>query len=252
MTDNRQRFSNRVADYVQFRPNYPSEIFVPLQQHHGFGQNSVVADIGAGTGIWSEQLLQHGATVYAVEPNAPMREASLQLAERYPTFQAVDGSAEATGLADQSVNWITAAQAFHWFEPQATRREWQRILQPEGWVGLIWNQRSLDSTAFLQQYEALLHQFGSDYASVKHTNIEPQRIADFFGNQPACYTAQNAQYFDQASLLGRAFSSSYTPTPEQPTYQLLRQGLIEAWQQHQVEGKVAFLYTTTVYVGRFS
>lgn len=252
MTDNRQRFSNRVADYVQFRPNYPSEIFVPLQQHHGFGQKSLVADVGAGTGIWSEQLLQHGATVYAVEPNAPMREASLQLAERYPTFQAVDGSAEATGLADQSVNWITAAQAFHWFEPQATRREWQRILQPEGWVGLIWNQRSLDGTAFLQQYEALLHQFGSDYATVKHTNIEPQRIADFFGNQPACYTAQNAQYFDQAGLLGRAFSSSYTPTPEQPTYQLLRQGLIEAWQQHQVEGKVAFLYTTTIYVGRFS
>lgn len=252
MTDNRQRFSNRVADYVQFRPNYPSEIFVPLQQQHGFGQNSVVADIGAGTGIWSEQLLQHGATVYAIEPNAPMREASLQLAEPYPTFQAVDGSAEATGLADQSVNWITAAQAFHWFEPQATRREWQRILQPEGWVGLIWNQRSLDGTAFLQQYEALLHQFGSDYATVKHTNIEPQRIADFFGNQPACYTAQNAQYFDQAGLLGRAFSSSYTPTPEQPNYQLLRQGLIEAWQQYQVAGKVAFLYTTTVYVGRFS
>ncbi len=251
MADNRQRFSNRVADYVQFRPNYPKQIFAPLQQQHGFGHNSIVADIGAGTGIWSEQLLEHGATVYAVEPNAPMREASLQLAERYPNFQAFDGSAEATGLADQSVNWITAAQAFHWFEPDATRREWQRILQPDGWVALIWNQRSLDGTPFLRQYEALLHQFGTDYSTVKHTNIEPQRIADFFGTQPACYTAQNAQYFDQAGLLGRAFSSSYTPTPEQPNYQPLRQGLIEAWQQHHVEGKVAFLYTTTVYVGQF-
>ncbi|WP_110513150.1 class I SAM-dependent methyltransferase [Herpetosiphon llansteffanensis] len=252
MSDNRQRFSNRVADYVQFRPNYPSEIFGPLHQQHGFGSSSIVADIGAGTGIWSEQLLEHGATVYAIEPNAPMREASLQLAARYPQFQALDGSAEATGLADQSVNWITAAQAFHWFEPNATRREWQRILRPEGWVALIWNQRALDATPFLRQYEALLHQFGTDYSSVKHTNIEPQLISDFFGQQPACYTAQNAQYFDQAGLLGRAFSSSYTPTPEQPSYQALRQGLIDAWEQHQVAGNVAFLYTTTVYVGRFS
>ncbi len=152
-TDSKERFSNRVEDYVRYRPGYPRAVLDLLREECGFAPESVVADIGSGTGILTQMLLENGNVVYGVEPNAEMRAAGESLLQRYARFRSVAGSAEATTLPDASVDFVFVGQAFHWFEPKAARAEFERVLKPRGWVAVIWNERKKDATAFLREYE---------------------------------------------------------------------------------------------------
>src|SRR5437899_1233764 len=131
-----ERFTDRVADYVRFRPHYPPAVFAELRDRLGLGAGSSVADVGSGTGISARPLLEMGCTVFAVEPNAAMRSAAEQWLGDFPRFQSIAGTAEATTLAEHSVDAVVAAQAFHWFDAASARREFQRILKPRGWVAL--------------------------------------------------------------------------------------------------------------------
>src|SRR4051812_35067235 len=99
-----ERFSSRVENYVKYRPGYPAAVVPLLETACGFTRESVVADIGSGTGILAEVWLKHGNPVFAVEPNGPMREAAERLLTAYPAFTSVPGTAEATTLADHSVD----------------------------------------------------------------------------------------------------------------------------------------------------
>ncbi|HEY9648403.1 MAG TPA: class I SAM-dependent methyltransferase, partial [Chroococcidiopsis sp.] len=135
----RQRFSNRADDYAKYRPSYPAEAIAAMLAGLGESGNLPVADVGAGTGISSRLLAAQGANVWAIEPNAAMREAAIA----HPAVEFCAATAEATGLPDQSVQLVTCCQAFHWFEPVATLAEFQRILQPHGRVALMWNERDL-------------------------------------------------------------------------------------------------------------
>ncbi len=150
------RFSDRVADYVQYRPDYPAALLDWLQRECGVNKNWRVADVGAGTGISSKMFLDAGYRVTAVEPNGPMRAAAEHWLQGYEYFDAIDGRADATGLPDASVDLVTVAQAFHWFDEEATRREFARILRPGGLAAIWWNSRRLRGTRFLEGYEALL------------------------------------------------------------------------------------------------
>src|SRR2546430_17738249 len=132
------RFNNRVENYIAYRPKYPAAVAEFLRNELGLSAASVVADVGSGTGILSELLLQAGCTVFGVEPNAAMRAAAERLLAAYPNFKSVVGTAEATTLTDASVDFVTAGQAFHWFDAAGARREFTRILQPGGWVVLEW------------------------------------------------------------------------------------------------------------------
>src|SRR5688500_2394147 len=161
MSSATERFTSRVEYYAKYRPGYPTEVIELLRSECGLTPASIVADVGSGTGIFSEMLLKNGNTVIGVEPNAAMRGAAENLLRGYLKFQSVNGSAEATTLANASVNLITAGQAFHWFDAAAARDEFVRIIQPRGFVVLIWNDRSLDSTAFLRGYETLLREYGT-------------------------------------------------------------------------------------------
>jgi SAM-dependent methyltransferase len=250
MSDTTARFSNRVDNYVKFRPGYPPGVMDILRTNCGLTATSIVADVGSGTGILSELFLKNGNTVFGIEPNAPMREAAEHLLKEFPNFASIDATAEATTLETSSVDLITAAQAFHWFDRDKARTEFARILRPGGWVALIWNERRLDSTAFLRDYEKLLLRFGTDYEKVRHENVAGE-LGRFFA--PADFrikSLDNVQHFDFESLKGRTRSASYTPEPGDPNFAPLFVKLEELFNTHQSGGKVDFEYDTRVYYGR--
>ena len=154
-TDSKQRFSTRVADYVRYRPGYPHEALTLLKSECGLSSGQVIADIGSGTGFLSELFLKNGNRVYGIEPNKEMREAGEEYLAAYDSFGSIDASAEATTLEDATVDFVTVGQAFHWFDVVPTRREFSRILKPESWVVVMWNDREMNS-AFATAYEDVL------------------------------------------------------------------------------------------------
>jgi ubiquinone/menaquinone biosynthesis C-methylase UbiE len=250
MLDSISRFNTRVENYAKFRPTYPPIIIDLLKANCGWTETSVIADVGSGTGILSEMFLRNDNTVFGVEPNAQMRSSAEHLLSNYQQFKCIDGAAEATTLASHSIDFVTAAQAFHWFDQTRARLEFARILRPKGWVVLIWNERRLDSTPFLRSYEQLLLQYGTDYQKVRHENVTGQ-IADFFAPQRFRRESfENIQTFDFESLRGRVLSSSYIPQPEQPSFEPMIAALREVFEEHQQRGTIAFEYDTKVYYGQ--
>ena len=168
MTDPTQRFSSRVDNYVKYRPSYPAAIIGLLATECGLTPDSIVADVGSVTGLLAELFLQAGNRVMGIEPNRDMREAGEQLLRGYDRFVSIAAAAEAITLPDHSVDCITAGQSFHWFDRERAGLEFARILKPQGWLVLIWNERRIDSTPFLRAYEQLLHTYSPDYAQVDH------------------------------------------------------------------------------------
>ena len=248
-----QRFSDRVTNYVRYRPGYPADLIDTLRQQTKLSTSSVIADIGSGTGILTAILLPHADTVFAVEPNEPMRAYAESTLRDNPRFRSIGAPAEATTLPDASVDLITVAQAFHWLDPVAARREFARILKPSGHVALIWNERLTDTTPFLRDYENLLKTAATDYHQVNHMNIDHAAIASFYAPSSfQTFTFDNAQQFDRTGLIGRALSSSYVPNAGQPGHEAFLAGLNHLFDRHAVDGLVAFDYETKLHLGRLS
>lgn len=249
--DAKQRFSTRVADYVRYRPSYPPALLDLLRAECGLRKEHVIADIGSGTGLLSKLFLDHGNRVFGVEPNLEMRQAGEEFLQSYAEFTSVNGSAESTALAGASVDFVTAGQAFHWFVPAATRREFQRILRPGGWIVVLWNDRKLGETRFGHAYEALLERYGTDYKSVKEAYPDQQRMRDFFGEGNfSFHELPNEQRLDWDGLAGRLRSSSYAPGPAHPNYGPMMARLQEIFRANQALGRVLMQYTTHIYFGR--
>lgn len=243
------RFSDRVENYVRYRPSYPQEIIPLLQKEAGLAPTSAIADIGSGTGISTEMFLRAGYSMKAVEPNREMRQAAERLLAAYPGFDSIEGSAQATTLPDQSLDLLVAAQAFHWFNNGETRAEFSRILKPDGHIVLIWNERKLDATPFLREYEQLLVDYGTDYAEVRHENIGATALGQFFIGPYAAHEFANKQHFDFEGLKGRLLSSSYAPPERHPRHEPMLAELQRVFDRHQRDGKVVIEYTTQVYIG---
>ncbi|HUX20380.1 MAG TPA: class I SAM-dependent methyltransferase [Spirochaetia bacterium] len=252
-TNSKERFTSRVSDYLRYRPGYPDGVIACLKGYHNLNPLSVVADIGSGTGLLSELFLRNGNLVYAVEPNEAMRAAAeVQLTEN-PKFISVAGSAEETSLPDGSVDIVTAGQAFHWFDPDAARKEFVRILKGHGSVVLIWNARLTDTTPFLQEYEAFLKVFANDYAKVNHTNVEQHKLTGFFSpNKFTAYSYPNRQRFDLEGLKGRLRSSSYMPNAGEAGYEVMIAELQRLFERHVKGGTVQIDYRTNLYCGKLA
>lgn len=247
------RFSSRVDDYIKYRPGYPVEILDLLADRCGLTRDSSIADIGSGTGILTRLFLDNGNTVVGVEPNKDMREAADRLLDEYALFGSLDGSAEATKLPPASVDFVVAAQAFHWFDREKTRAEWLRILKPQGWGVLVWNDRRVDSTPFLVDYEAALNAFSTDYKEINHKNVQDERlIQPFFGGEIYQARFDNFQYFDLDGLIGRVASSSYAPERGTDRFKELEALLSTLFQKYQRNGRVTFEYDTIVYYGQMA
>ncbi|HZP17475.1 MAG TPA: class I SAM-dependent methyltransferase [Terriglobales bacterium] len=242
------RFSSRVEKYVRHRPSYPAGVIPLLQQECGLTADSLVADIGSGTGIFTRLLLENGNRVSAVEPNAEMRSAGEEFLAAYPDFVSVAGTAEATTLASESVDLITCAQAAHWFDRERALAEFRRILKPGGFLVLLWNDRRITATGLGREYEDLITRYGTDYAEVKRRD---QASTRFFGEIPhQRRVLPNYQDMDYAGLEGRLLSASYTPHPGDPQHGPMIAELRRIFDRYQNNGRVRLEYDTNLYFGR--
>ena len=234
-----ERFTGRVESYRRYRPGYPSAIVDLLRRECSLTSDSVVADIAAGTGIFTEVLLAAGFTVAAVEPNDEMRAACSGLQTSYPGLRVISGVAEATGLPEPSVDLITVAQAMHWFDLSRTRAEFARILKPGGWCAVLYNNRRLGGDAFHEGYERLLLEFGIDYSAVKQQHVGRKRLAEFFSPSPmTCAMIPNPQPLTLEVLEGRILSASYMPQPGHPCFDEMRASIRRLFEGTESDGTV--------------
>ena len=243
------RFSDRVENYARYRPGYPPEVLALLRTECGLQSSHIIADIASGTGVFTRLLLENGNSVFAVEPNPEMREMGMHQLESYDRFVSVAGTAEETTLRSGSVDFVTAAQAAHWFDLPRARTEFGRILKPEGWCVLIWNERRTASTPFLRDYEQLLLTYATDYKEVRHERTTAI-IHEFFApaaNQERVFSL--SQQFDYEGTAGRLLSSSYAPLEGHPSHESMMQELQRIFRAHAVEDEVEFDYDTRVFYG---
>ncbi len=243
------RFSDRVENYVRYRPGYPPEVLDLLRAECGLQPSHIVADIASGTGVFTRMLLENGNSVFAVEPNTEMRETGMRQLEDHNGLVSVAGTAEETTLGSASVDFVTAAQAAHWFDLPRARAEFVRILRPEGWCVLIWNERRTSTTPFLRDYEQLQLTYGTDYKEVRHERTTAV-IHEFFSpavSEEGVFSLR--QQFDYDGTAGRLLSSSYVPLEGHPNYAPMMEELRRIFRVHARDDMVEFEYDTRVYFG---
>ena len=235
-----ERFTGRAEAYARARPDYPTTLLGLLS----IGPDSAVADLGSGTGIFSRLLLKSGATVSAVEPNDDMRKMAETTLGREPNFHSIDGTAEATTLPNDSVDLVTAAQAFHWFDRERTGVEMRRILKPKGRVALIWNDRSLDANPFHRAFEAILCRF----EAYRKLQGKADRVEDFdalFGKgRWSRQRIANDQALDEDGLIARVRSTSYAPSDESFIDEMR-----ELFKRDAPNGTIVIQYQTVIISG---
>ena len=249
MTDVRQLFSNKVTEYVASRPDYPAALIDDLAELP-VTEDMHIADVGAGTGIFTKSLLDRGWRVSAVEPNAAMRAAADLTLKAYPRYRSVAGSAEATTLNDQSIDLITAAQAFHWFDIERARGEWLRILRPQGQMALIWNDRLL-TDPLQRDLEAVFADFGGAKRDVVLAHEDRSSVSKFFGSATVRkLTYSHEHRLDQEGLTSLGLSRSYMPARNTPEGQRAIDALSELFQRYMTAGSVTVRYKTVMSIGR--
>jgi SAM-dependent methyltransferase len=252
MSDSTQRFSSRVDDYARYRPSYAPAAIELLRARCGLSPGAAVADVGSGTGILSEQLLAHGARVFAIEPNEGMRGAAEVRLGARAGFRSVAGTAEATSLAAGSIDLYVAGQAFHWFAPAAARREALRIVRRGGFGALLWNEHQCEGSAFLAEYRALLLRCAAEFERISASRADEAAMREFFGGAMECATFANPQTYSFEALRGRLMSSSYAPEPGHPQHEPMIAGLRVLFDAHARDDAVEFPYRTLVYFSPLS
>ena len=248
------RFNGRVDNYLRYRPRYPQDIIPFLRRDIGLAEDWRVADIGSGTGFLAERFVEFGCDVTGVEPNAAMRQAGDHYLYSRDNFRSVDATAESTSLPGASFDLVTAGQAFHWFEPKRTRKEFRRILRPPGWIILVWNSRPVTQSTVTREYESILEELHHDYRQVAEKNTRPETMDGFLGNSATLAHVRfpNPQSYKWEQLRGRALSSSYAPLPSDRRHEWFVNALRALFDRRQEDGALAFMYETNLYWGKLS
>lgn len=248
-----ERFSDRVNDYIKYRPHYSPDVVAALRQACGLKPEHIVVDVGCGTGLLAEIFLENGNCVTGIEPNPEMRQAGEQYLARFQRFRMVAGSAEEMTLPAGFADFVVAGQAFHWFRPEPTRREFTRIVKPEGWVVLIWHDRDMESTLFLRAYEDFLRRHATDYHVVAHHKVANYgALQAFYSPNPMqVITQRTHQQFDLDGLRGRLLSSSYAPREGAAGEAMLRE-LPELFTKYATNEQVVLEYETKIYYGHLA
>jgi SAM-dependent methyltransferase len=247
IADPKKRFSSRVENYIKYRPSYPSKIIKFLVDEKILSKNSIIADVGSGTGILSELFLKNGNKVFGVEPNTEMRRAAEKLLMKYQNFVSIHSSAENTSLLSNSIDIITVGQAFHWFNVERTKAEFKDILKPDGYVVLIWNNRRKTNPGFSSQYEQFISRYGTDYKQIRKNE---KNVDNFFQYKKKIF--ENYQELDFEGLKGRLLSTSYIPLDENASYEKMINDLQKIFEENQQNGKVRIEYDTELYYGKIN
>lgn len=249
--DSKQLFSGRADHYARWRPSYPGPLVDALLGLVFPKENPVIADIGAGTGIFSELLLSRGAVVYGVEPNFDMRETAKRELQRFERFYPVAGSAEHTGLEDQSVDGVSVAQAFHWFDPVKFREECRRILKPGGRVALVWN--------FLDDSAPVVRENNRLCKEICQKNVETLAGSAMLQEMCRCFFHDGRYTFirhpndfscDREGFLGLSLSSSYAPKQGEEHYTRFVEALGSLFDRYQTDGRLILPNYAHCYIGR--
>jgi ubiquinone/menaquinone biosynthesis C-methylase UbiE len=250
MREPTERFTDRVENYARYRPNYPEAMLQLLRTL--VAPPGIVADIGSGTGILTLQLLNCGYHVFSVEPNEAMRREAERNLDTRSAFHSLVGTAESTTLADQSIDLITCAQSFHWFDRIKAKTEFRRILKTNALTALIWNERSEHASVVNREYEKLLRNLAPDYQTVSHIQVGLEEIRAFFDpGEVELRTFQNQQILSRESFLGRLLSSSYVPNLGQPGHREILEAALKLFDAHSLDEKIIFACETKVYLGQF-
>jgi len=248
MSDNTGLFTSRADIYSKYRPSYPTEAINYLVGSFNLSKDSLVADIGSGTGIFTKLLLEKAKTVFAVEPNKEMRNEAEKQLKKDRNFVSVEGTAEKIPLEAKSVDLITAAQSFHLFDRDSAKNEFSRILRDGGHVILIWNKR-LQNTDFLLEYENIIQNNIPEYKDLTNSTTSIDVIKTFLGKGFKVERFGNNQVYDWDKVIGRLNSSSYMPAKKTEAYQSLEKSLYNTFIRYAGSGKVQFNYSTEVYSG---
>lgn len=245
--DYTDRFNGKGEIYAKARPKYASELFDYLKNSMRIPQKSVFADIGSGTGIFTEQLLNCGYTVFAVEPNDDMRKKAEEKLSDNKSFLSVSGSERSTGLQDSSVDFITAAQAFHWFDPDAFKKECRRIIKPGGKVIIVYNRRdeNADCTKALAK---LRNKYNPEFHGFSN-GINDEKCMSFFTGDCDIFRADNTQHYDRQRYIERVLSSSYSLKEGDEKYEEYIKEITEIFDTFSKNGLISVPTYTVAYFG---
>jgi ubiquinone/menaquinone biosynthesis C-methylase UbiE len=258
MTDNTQRFTGRAADYDRYRQRYPTQdVLRSLRTWCGLTPGWLVADIGAGTGMLAEVFLENGNPVLAVEPNPEMRAVCEQLQPQFPRLQVIDATAEATSLADASIDLIAVGRAFHWFDKEKSLAEFRRILRPGGWVTLVAIDRSREEAGPLYKdqvdaFEHLMMTHGTDYVRVRSGYRTYNSMENLFDGELHQQQLHGAREVDWETFRGHALSLSVTPTPGHEKYDGFQQAARAYFDTFARNGVLTIPTTCWITAARFA
>ena len=248
--NNTNKFSGLANHYDASRPSYADELMACLFEKYQLSVDSIVADIGAGTGKFAKQLLDRGCTVICVEPNADMRKMAEQNLYNYPNVTIIDGSDSNTNIANSSVDFITVAQAFHWFDADSFQRECQRILKPQGEVVLVWNMRDMNAAVNQANYEVFKKYCPNFYGFSGGVKTEEAHILNFFNHPVDIEKFSYPLTFTKEKFIQRCLSASYSLRPEDNHYEAYLQALEQLFDDFAVNGQLTVANDTKAYIGK--
>jgi len=247
---NEEKFTGKAGIYGKFRPSYPSGLIDYLYSEVGFGADSVIADIGAGTGIFSGLMLERGSAVTCVEPNRDMLSAAKRALAEYDKASFVETSAEDTRFPAASFDFITVAQAFHWFDRPRFKTESARILKRGGRVVLIWNRRD-DSAPLVGELFDINNRYCPNFKGFTGgAPGAPEAYLDFFeGGKCDFRIFTNDLLMDEAGFVGRSLSSSYAPRENDADYNAYVGELRTLFAEYSSDGRLLMPHYASSYVG---
>jgi SAM-dependent methyltransferase len=253
MSENVEKFTGRVAAYVEYRERYDPEVVLPLLRDWcGLRPEWTVADVGAGTGMLSDVFLAGGNRVIAVEPNAEMRQACAELHEGNPRLTLMDGTAEATGLEAASAEMVSVGRAFHWFDVEPAMQEFWRVLKPGGWVVVITFGRAEDRRDENVAYEELLVPYTARGLGTRVQYAKYERLKDFFAEGEFRHKEVPGEIqLGWDELRGLTLSRSHTPLPEAPEFGAFEEALRSYFARYEKNGRVTLDTRYWISAGRF-
>ncbi len=247
---NEHKFDQKGGIYSKARPSYPDELFAYLKEHDFISESTVAADIGSGTGIFSEELCPYVSRIFAIEPNSDMRAVAEEKYAAHKNIISVNGSAENTKLSDKSVDFITAVQAFHWFDRQSFKAECRRILKDNGNILLVWNDRDTESELIRENYD-INRRFCPNFKGPSNgIDFSKEAFADYFEGDYIVVEFGNDLIYDKNAFVSRCLSSSYAPNPDEKNYNEYVAELQKLFKKYNQNGTVPYPYITRCYIGK--